>query len=214
MDVIANADSQCQDTDDETRSEEESCSLTFLNLHSSSSSLSSFLKESSYDSPPINIIMFRKNEKEAPHPKNEKMTVKVVEDLLHLYKTNDLVGAIDQGTSSTRFLVFTPKADIAAWAQMEHTQIFPPGEDKVSELLYIIKIIMKERRDRTFLNLVLKNKQHDFFVLLLSLLGWLARTRSFGNLEQCCHVHGGRGPSLDAREIEIYHKRHWNYQST
>eukprot|EP00934_Nitzschia_sp_Nitz4_P008309 Nitzschia sp. Nitz4//scaffold22_size323478//90513//92450//NITZ4_000515-RA/size323478-augustus-gene-0.229-mRNA-1//-1//CDS//3329542959//8299//frame0 len=44
---------------------------------------------------------------------------------------NTLVGAIDQGTSSTRFVVFTPKGDIAAWAQMEHTQIFPQGEDKV-----------------------------------------------------------------------------------
>lgn len=47
-------------------------------------------------------------------------------------QTNTLVGAIDQGTSSTRFLFFTPKGEIAAWAQMEHTQIFPEGEDKVS----------------------------------------------------------------------------------
>ena len=36
-----------------------------------------------------------------------------------------LVGAIDQGTSSTRFLLFTQKGEIAASAQMEHTQIFP-----------------------------------------------------------------------------------------
>ena len=46
-----------------------------------------------------------------------------------------LVGAIDQGTSSTRFLVFTPLGEIAAWAQMEHTQVFPEGEDKVSSFL-------------------------------------------------------------------------------
>lgn len=44
---------------------------------------------------------------------------------------NDFVGAIDQGTSSTRFLVFTKKGEIAAWSQMEHKQYFPPGEDKV-----------------------------------------------------------------------------------
>ena len=44
---------------------------------------------------------------------------------------NTLVGAIDQGTSSTRFLVFTPLGEIAASSQMEHTQIFPEGEDKV-----------------------------------------------------------------------------------
>jgi glycerol kinase len=37
-----------------------------------------------------------------------------------------LVGAIDQGTSSTRFLLFTRRGQIAAWAQMEHPQIFPP----------------------------------------------------------------------------------------
>jgi hypothetical protein len=43
----------------------------------------------------------------------------------------DLVGSIDQGTSSTRFLVFTKAGKIAASAQMEHQQIFPAGEDKV-----------------------------------------------------------------------------------
>ncbi|OEU14625.1 glycerol kinase [Fragilariopsis cylindrus CCMP1102] len=36
-----------------------------------------------------------------------------------------LIGSIDQGTSSTRFLVFTQLGQIAASAQMEHTQIFP-----------------------------------------------------------------------------------------
>jgi glycerol kinase len=43
-----------------------------------------------------------------------------------------LVGSIDQGTSSTRFMTFTPGGKVAAWAQMEHRQIFPEGEDKVS----------------------------------------------------------------------------------
>jgi glycerol kinase len=40
----------------------------------------------------------------------------------------DLVGAIDQGTSSTRFMVFDSAASVVAMAQEEHTQIFPrPG---------------------------------------------------------------------------------------
>jgi len=43
----------------------------------------------------------------------------------------DLVGAIDQGTSSTRFVVFSFFGQILASAQMEHTQYFPPGEEKV-----------------------------------------------------------------------------------
>lgn len=39
-----------------------------------------------------------------------------------------LVGAIDQGTSSTRFVLFTQHGDIAASAQTEHAQIYPqPG---------------------------------------------------------------------------------------
>lgn len=42
-----------------------------------------------------------------------------------------LIGAIDQGTSSTRFLVFSKTGVILASAQMEHRQIFPAGEDKV-----------------------------------------------------------------------------------
>eukprot|EP00980_Cylindrotheca_fusiformis_P017494 scaffold5490_cov125-Cylindrotheca_fusiformis.AAC.11 len=43
---------------------------------------------------------------------------------------NEFVGSIDQGTSSSRFLVFTKAGEIAAWSQMEHKQHFPTGEDK------------------------------------------------------------------------------------
>lgn len=42
-----------------------------------------------------------------------------------------LIGSIDQGTSSTRFLAITDKGMIAASAQIEHKQIFPSGEDEV-----------------------------------------------------------------------------------
>ncbi|KAL7567495.1 hypothetical protein ACA910_009508 [Epithemia clementina (nom. ined.)] len=38
--------------------------------------------------------------------------------------TPQLIGAIDQGTSSTRFLVFTKQGRIAAYAQDEHEQIY------------------------------------------------------------------------------------------
>ncbi|MGH8181888.1 MAG: FGGY family carbohydrate kinase, partial [Steroidobacteraceae bacterium] len=38
------------------------------------------------------------------------------------------VGAIDQGTTSTRFIVFDRKGDIVSLAQKEHQQIYPkPG---------------------------------------------------------------------------------------
>jgi glycerol kinase len=40
----------------------------------------------------------------------------------------DLVGAIDQGTSSTRFMVFRADGSVVGIAQQEHSQIFPqPG---------------------------------------------------------------------------------------
>ena len=42
-----------------------------------------------------------------------------------------LIGSIDQGTSSTRFLVFSKAGRLAASAQMEHSQIFPDGETRV-----------------------------------------------------------------------------------
>lgn len=42
----------------------------------------------------------------------------------------DLVGSIDNGTSSTRFLIFTPQGRIGASAQVEYTQYFPAGEGK------------------------------------------------------------------------------------
>jgi len=38
------------------------------------------------------------------------------------------IGAIDQGTTSTRFMVFDQSARVVAVAQKEHEQIFPkPG---------------------------------------------------------------------------------------
>ena len=68
---------------------------------------------------------------ETPQPM--KMKVIVDEQVFEDYKINknDLIGSIDQGTSSSRFLVFTKTGRILASAQMEHRQIFPPGEDKV-----------------------------------------------------------------------------------
>jgi glycerol kinase len=38
------------------------------------------------------------------------------------------VAAIDQGTTSTRFMIFNRQAEVTAWHQLEHQQIFPqPG---------------------------------------------------------------------------------------
>ncbi|GAX19244.1 glycerol kinase [Fistulifera solaris] len=58
-----------------------------------------------------------------------EMNVEVFDDVLisDLKESKVLIGAIDQGTSSTRLLVFSKGGRIAASAQMEHTQIFMPG---------------------------------------------------------------------------------------
>src|SRR3982751_3162238 len=41
---------------------------------------------------------------------------------------NRYIGAIDQGTTSTRFILFDERGSIAALAQLEHAQIYPqPG---------------------------------------------------------------------------------------
>jgi hypothetical protein len=72
--------------------------------------------------------------KQASFVDNPNIQVQVFNQVLEegLEASPNLVGAIDQGTSSTRFLLFTVQGQIAASAQMEHTQIFPNGEDKVS----------------------------------------------------------------------------------
>ena len=59
------------------------------------------------------------------------VNIQVYIGVLKKAQQDDLIGAIDQGTSSTRFLVFTKSGQIGASAQMEHTQIFPEGEYKV-----------------------------------------------------------------------------------
>lgn len=46
--------------------------------------------------------------------------------------SDPLVAAIDQGTSSSRFVLFTRNGQIAASAQIETSQGFPAGVDKVS----------------------------------------------------------------------------------
>jgi len=60
-------------------------------------------------------------------------TVKVNSQILLQANGNsikkELIGAIDQGTSSTRFLLFTKEGRIAAWAQKETTQIFPSDRE-------------------------------------------------------------------------------------
>jgi len=43
-------------------------------------------------------------------------------------KAAKYIGAIDQGTTSTRFIVFDRAGRVVAQAQKEHAQIFPkPG---------------------------------------------------------------------------------------
>jgi glycerol kinase len=43
-----------------------------------------------------------------------------------------LIGSIDQGTSSTRFILFSTLGTIVAWSQVEHKQIFPSDGDAVT----------------------------------------------------------------------------------
>ena len=69
-------------------------------------------------------------------------TVKVEKDALrkvtkdHLTRGTGgplpLVGSIDQGTSSTRFILFSTLGSVVAWAQVEHEQIFPSDGDAVT----------------------------------------------------------------------------------
>lgn len=58
-----------------------------------------------------------------------EIKVEAFDDVLNkdLKESMLLIGAIDQGTSSTRFLAFSKAGRIAASAQMEHTQLFIPG---------------------------------------------------------------------------------------
>ena len=61
------------------------------------------------------------------------LKIKVDRDLLKIVKQKGqkLVGSIDQGTSSTRFIVFTQEAKLLGSAQVEHKQYFPSGQNKV-----------------------------------------------------------------------------------
>lgn len=74
-----------------------------------------------------------------------------------------LIGSIDQGTSSTRFLLFTQKGEIAALAQMEHTQIFPSGNvgwhehdpfEIWSNTLYCMQSVMDAMNESEFSSLL------------------------------------------------------------
>ena len=65
----------------------------------------------------------------SPHTEHHmEMHVKVFNDVLmaqQLKNGGTVVGAIDQGTSSTRFLLFSKQGAIVVSSQVEHTQYFP-----------------------------------------------------------------------------------------
>ena len=63
--------------------------------------------------------------------KQYPLKVKIHDENLKDAMVGKLVGSIDQGTSSSRFIVFTDQAKIVGSAQMEHNQYFPKGKDKV-----------------------------------------------------------------------------------
>src|SRR5216684_4638008 len=61
------------------------------------------------------------------------------------------IGAIDQGTTSTRFMVFDKAARVVAVAQKEHEQIFPkPGwvEHNALEILRRTEEVIAEALDQ------------------------------------------------------------------
>jgi len=58
---------------------------------------------------------------------SHKLTTETNDHLIQsLGPSASFIGSIDQGTSSTRFLLFTTTGEVAALAQTEHTQFFPP----------------------------------------------------------------------------------------
>ena len=57
------------------------------------------------------------------------------------------IGAIDQGTTSTRFIIFDDKGQIVIQAQKEHEQIFPrPGwvEHDIEEIWHNTEEVVAE----------------------------------------------------------------------
>ena len=89
-------------------------------------------------------ILSHENVKEEKPKQHQEVSLQVFPDVLaedvdvpfadHLSSSSQsgtpplaLVGAIDQGTSSTRFMVFTRTGRVAAVAQVEHTQHYPNG---------------------------------------------------------------------------------------
>src|SRR5216684_3956102 len=67
---------------------------------------------------------------------------------------SNYIGAIDQGTSSTRFMVFDRSGKIVASAQKEHAQIFPkPGwvEHDAGEIWQRTQQVMAEAMQQSAL---------------------------------------------------------------
>ena len=63
------------------------------------------------------------------------------------------VGALDQGTTSNRFIIFNHSGQIVGWEQKEHEQIFPqPGwvehnpEDIWKSQLAVAKAVLRKAK--------------------------------------------------------------------
>ena len=61
--------------------------------------------------------------------------------------TPHLLGALDQGTTSTRFMIFNRAAEVVACAQREHRQIYPQAgwvEHDPAEILTATLAVIEE----------------------------------------------------------------------
>ena len=81
----------------------------------------------------------------------------IVPSILDSSSDQKFIGSIDQGTSSSRFLLFTPQGQIAASAQVEHTQLYPSTgwheHDPIEiwqSVLYCILAVLQALKDAKY----------------------------------------------------------------
>jgi hypothetical protein len=112
--------------------QQQATSSSLLFLRGTCSPLFAESGESSSSSSSSDAFTINKNKNKFPH---FPMKIEIDRDVVNHVQQNKnnikLVGSIDQGTSSTRFMIFTQQAKVMAYAQVEHKQYFPEGEDKV-----------------------------------------------------------------------------------
>ncbi|CAL5442613.1 unnamed protein product [Camellia sinensis] len=117
---------------------------------------------------------------------------------IEMSKENLFIGSIDQGTISTRFILYDKNAHPIGSHQVEFTQFYPQAGDDPMEIIESVKICMSKAIDKAII--MVDSRQSDSPIR--------EKQRSFGaNLLVSIFIGNGVNAVLNAQQVQFLQNR-------